>query len=129
MAFTVAQAIMIHRAQFTSNATVIAHLLFFEFRGLEATSATHGTKVPTKSQRRVCEASRVPADRKRGSIRKWVFTWWNTSGAAALVRSRALCGARAIGGTSLGLNHQLNLRLARSGYAGPVQRKPWFGSR
>jgi hypothetical protein len=81
MAFTVAQAIMIHRAQFTSNATVIAHLLFFEFRGLEATSATHGTKVPTKSQRRVCEASRVPADRKRGSIGKWVFTWWNTSGA------------------------------------------------
>jgi hypothetical protein len=39
---------MIQRAKFTSNAKAIAHLLFLHFGGLEATNATHGTKVPTK---------------------------------------------------------------------------------
>jgi hypothetical protein len=47
MAFAIAQPIMIQRAKFTSNATVIAHLLIFDFRGLEATNAPQGTLVPT----------------------------------------------------------------------------------
>jgi hypothetical protein len=43
MALAVAQPIMIQRAKFTSNATVIAHLLLSDFRGLEATNAPQGT--------------------------------------------------------------------------------------
>jgi hypothetical protein len=36
MAFAIAQPIMIQRAKFTSNAKAIAHLLFLDFRKLEA---------------------------------------------------------------------------------------------
>jgi hypothetical protein len=47
MALAVAQPIIIQRAKFTSNSSSIAPSPLFDLRGLEATNAVQGTKVPT----------------------------------------------------------------------------------